>query len=96
MSRRVFAILIGHPIANDSTDLQPANILLLLPGVDEVVKCELVEQLTTIYGFPKTIPLKNLPALPVTSGPLQFIAEGSTLHWVIGDLWHGTFEVVHH
>jgi len=85
-----FAVGIGQ--AHNPTDLKPGNILLLPSEIDEVVKQDLAEQPSTLYGFPKTIPPNELPFHPVMSAPLVFnpnVVQGAGLHWVIADLGHG-------
>ena len=66
-SSRLLVILTARQTYNS---LQPANILLLPSGVDEVFKRVLSEEPATIYDFPKAIPLKQLPALLILSTPL--------------------------
>ena len=75
-------------------DLKPSNLLLIPSDVDTIAMREMVEDPSSLYEFPKTIPPNELPFYPVISTPLLFnldpnSSQTNKFHWIIADLGHG-------
>lgn len=68
---RVSAIIVGRP--GHPIDLKPADVLLLIPDVDEVVRKGDSEGPAEIYGLPKSITPRELPLPPAMPTLLHFI-----------------------